>query len=67
MVSIHHLAEYRSDSWCGDRFRSHLLFNNYSRLVDRWVALVGLDSWAFGTHGLRRTMVALVYKRTGNI
>ncbi len=49
------------------RRSGHLTTCNYSRLVNRWVALVGLDSWAFGTHGLRRTKVALVYKRTGNI
>lgn len=36
----------------------------YSRLVDRWVALVGLNPADYGTHNLRRTKV---YKRTGNI
>jgi integrase len=29
--------------------------------------MAGLDSTAFGTHSLRRTKVAMVYKRTGNL
>ncbi|SFL80988.1 tyrosine-type recombinase/integrase [Methylorubrum salsuginis] len=49
------------------RLGEHLTTRHYSRLVDRWVALIGLDPAAFGTHSLRRTKVALVYKRTGNI
>ena len=49
------------------RLREHLTTRHYSRLVDRWVTLIGLDPAAFGTHSLRRTKVALVYKRTGNI
>jgi len=46
---------------------SRITTRHYNRLVDRWVALIGLDPSAFGTHSLRRTEVALVYKRTGNI
>ncbi len=38
-----------------------------SRLVRRWVALIGLDPSAYGTHSLRRTKAALIYKRTGNL
>ncbi|ABY29200.1 tyrosine-type recombinase/integrase [Methylorubrum extorquens] len=49
------------------RHGDHLTTRHYSRLVDRWVALIGLDPLGFGTHSLRRTKVALVYKRTGNI
>ncbi|WP_375459669.1 tyrosine-type recombinase/integrase [uncultured Enterovirga sp.] len=45
----------------------HLTTRQYSRLLDDWVALVGLDPAAYGTHSLRRTKVALVYKRTGNL
>lgn len=45
----------------------HLTTRHYGRLVDQWVALIGLDPAAYGTHSLRRTKVALVYKRTGNI
>ena len=46
---------------------AHLGTRQYARLVDRWVTLVGLDPAAYGTHSLRRTKVALVYKRTGNL
>jgi integrase len=39
----------------------------YARLVDQWVQLVGLDPAGYGTHSLRRTKVALLYKKTGNL
>ena len=45
----------------------HVSRRQYSRLVDNWVALVGLSPADYGTHSLRRTKVALVYKRTGNL
>src|SRR3954451_11406574 len=41
----------------------HLTTRQYARLVDKWVALVGLDPAAYGTHSLRRTKVALLYRR----
>jgi integrase len=28
---------------------------------------IGLDPAAFGTHSLRRTKVAMIYRRTGNL
>ena len=45
----------------------HVTTRQYSRLVDGWVALAGLDPAASGIHSLRRTKVALVYKQTGNL
>lgn len=39
----------------------------YSRLVHRWVGLIGLDPSAYGTHSLRRTKASLIYKKTGNL
>jgi integrase len=45
----------------------HLTTRQYARLVDKWVQLVGLDPAAYGTHSLRRTKVALLYKKTGNL
>jgi integrase len=45
----------------------HLSTRQYARLVDKWVSLVGLDPAAYGTHSLRRTKVALLYKKTGNL
>ena len=45
----------------------YLTTRQYGRLVDDWVGLIGLDAAAYGTHSLRRTKVALIYKRTGNL
>jgi integrase len=45
----------------------HLSTRQYARLVDKWVGLVGLDPAAYGTQSLRRTKVALLYKKTGNL
>jgi integrase len=39
----------------------------YARLVDRWVSSIGLDPLAYGTHSMRRTKAALIYRRTGNL
>lgn len=46
---------------------AHLTPRQYARLVDRWVALTGLDPAAYGTHSLRRTKVSLLYRKTGNL
>jgi integrase len=45
----------------------HLSTRQYARLVDRWTSSIGLDPCAYGTHSLRRTKAALIYKRTGNL
>jgi integrase len=37
------------------------------RLLKAWVALVGLEPAAYGTHSLRRTKVAMLYRKTGNL
>ena len=39
----------------------------YARLLTRWTASIGLDPKIFGTHSLRRTKAALIYRRTGNL
>jgi integrase len=39
----------------------------YERLVKDWVQLAGLSPARYGTHSLRRTKVALLYKQTGNL
>lgn len=39
----------------------------YGRLVDDWIASIGLSAAAYGTHSLRRTKAALIYRKTGNI
>lgn len=38
-----------------------------ARLVQEWVASIGLDPAKFGTHSLRRTKAVLIYRRTGNL
>jgi len=35
--------------------------------VHRWVADIGLDGAAFGTHSMRRTKASLIYRRTKNL
>lgn len=39
----------------------------YGRLVDEWIEAIGLAPSAYGTHSLRRTKAALIYRKTGNI
>lgn len=36
-------------------------------MVDEWVAATGLRPEEYGTHSLRRTKAALIYKATGNL
>jgi integrase len=60
----------RSDDWLFPSRTArgaHLSTRQYARLVDRWMAMIDLEPRAYGTHSLRRTKVALVYKRTGNL
>ncbi len=45
----------------------HLTTRRYARLVGEWVASIGLDPLAFGTHSMRRTKATLIYRRTGNL
>jgi integrase len=44
-----------------------LTTRQYARLVSEWIGSVGLDPRQFGTHSLRRTKAALIYRRTGNL
>jgi integrase len=47
--------------------RPHLSTRQYARIVNRWNSSIGLDPRKYGTHSLRRTKAALVYKKTGNL
>ena len=49
------------------RYGDHMTTRPCARLVERWVPLVELEPGAYGTHSLRRTKVALVYKKAGNL
>jgi len=46
---------------------SHLSTRQYARIVHRWVASIGLDDSAYGTHSIRRTKASLIYRRTKNL
>jgi len=65
--------EIRGDHSCDWLFPSrihsgeHISTRQYARLVDSWVRTIDLDAGAYGTHSLRRTKVALIYKKTGNL
>ena len=39
----------------------------YARLVEEWVGGIGLREEDYGTHSLRRTKAALIYKQTANL
>ncbi len=45
----------------------HLSTRQYARLVREWVSTIGLDPSGYGTHSLRRTKAALIYRKTGNL
>ena len=45
----------------------HLSARQYARIVESWVAAIGLDRAAYGTHSLRRTKASVVYRRTKNL
>ena len=44
----------------------HLSTRQYARIVESWVAGIGLDPALYGTHSLRRTKASLIYRRTKN-
>lgn len=47
--------------------RHSITTRQYARLVDYWIEAIGLPPTAYGTHSLRRTKAALIYRKTGNI
>ncbi len=47
--------------------RPHLSTRQYARIVNQWVASIGLDPHKYGTHSLRRTKAAQIYRKTGNL
>ncbi|MEI4235142.1 tyrosine-type recombinase/integrase [Roseovarius sp. D22-M7] len=61
MVGSEHL-------WPG-RFheRRHISMRQYARLVREWVTSIGLEPSSYGTHSMRRTKVAQIYRKTGNL
>ena len=45
----------------------HLSTRQYANIVKGWVADIGLDPHAYGTHSMRRTKATLIYRRTKNL
>lgn len=45
----------------------HISTRQYARIVDKWIASIGLDPSAYGTHTMRRTKATLIYRHTKNI
>ena len=45
----------------------HISTRQYARLVHRWVKSIGLESASYGTHSMRRTKAAQIYRKTGNL
>ncbi|WP_229583514.1 tyrosine-type recombinase/integrase [Paracoccus sp. S-4012] len=45
----------------------HLSTRQYAKIVRGWVSSIGLEPSAYGTHSMRRTKVAQIYKKTENL
>jgi len=66
---IHHACLTSSDYLFQSRQSTseHLSTRQYHRIVDSWVSQIGLKPADYGTHSLRRTKVAQLYRNTGNL
>jgi integrase len=66
---LSNLGDRRGQYLFPSRFRKqpHLSTRQYARIVHRWVERAGLDRSAYGTHSMRRTKPAQIYKKTGNL
>ena len=45
----------------------HISTRQYARLVHRSVESIGLETVLYGTHSMRRTNAAQIYRKTGNL
>lgn len=45
----------------------HISTRQYARLVRDWVTSIGHKPSSYGTHSMRRTKVAQIYRKTGNL
>lgn len=45
----------------------HMSARQYARVLGEWLVAIGLDPRVYGTHSLRRTKVAHIYRKTGNL
>ena len=71
--SIHDLLSQSNPTPDDYLFRSrikqsaHLSTRQYARIVDGWIKSIGLNARTYGTHSLRRTKAAVIYRKTGNL
>ncbi len=67
LISSYQLSQ--SDYLFKSRIHSsaHFSTRQYGRIVDVWVSMIGLDQPQYGTHTMRRTKPALIYKKTKNL
>jgi integrase len=49
------------------RGSDHLSTRQYARIVHTWIQGIGLDPCYYGTHTMRRTKAALLYRKTKNL
>lgn len=47
--------------------RTNISTRQYARLVHEWIQKAGLDPTSYGTHSMRRTKAAQIYRKTGNL
>ncbi len=47
--------------------RLHVSTQRYAQLIQDWVVAIGLEPSGYGTHSLRRTKAAQIYRKTGNL
>ena len=45
----------------------HISTRHYARLGHSWVSGIGLEAASYGTHSMRRTKAAQIYRKTGNL
>ena len=45
----------------------HISTRQYARIVHGWIKNAGMDDTVYGTHSMRRTKAAQIYKKTGNL
>ena len=45
----------------------HLSTRQYARLVHTWIEPTRLNNTSYGTHSMRRTKLAQIYRKTGNL
>ncbi len=66
---IEHAGLSSQDYLFKSRFRSspHISTRQYARIIENWVAEIGLDPAEYGTHSMRRTKASLIYGRTKNL